>query len=118
MKKPENESTRFQLLVEALKPLAAIADKYEASELDEHRPEWNEVKAAQGEIHWEDIELYACRGGGTLLTLMDAFKARYALKGTPIPEYVKAKRDERCVAFEKRYPEDAEARHVKNCKCV
>lgn len=125
MKKREETMVQYRLLVEAIKPLAAIADKYEASELDEHRPEWNERKAAQSEVRWEDIELYASRGGGTLLTLMDAFKARYALNGTTIPESIKAKRDERCMKLEKEYfpisslgsRVEVEL-HVKNCRCV
>jgi len=67
---PPPSPTATQLAV--LTKLAAIADAYEASNLDEHRPEW-------GEKDLEEVELLAGRGGRTLLTLADAFAAREAL---------------------------------------
>lgn len=61
--------------VAVLARLAAVADAYEQSNLDEHRPEW-------GKKAPEDVELLAGRGGRTLLTLADAFAAREALRGS------------------------------------
>lgn len=60
---------------EALMPLAMIATAYEASGLDEARPEWNSHSDPSR------VVIYAGRGGRTLLTLADAFAARDALLG-------------------------------------
>lgn len=59
----------------ALRPLAAIADAYDASGLDEMRPEW--VKES---IDFSDVELFSGRGGKQLLTLQDAIEARRVLQ--------------------------------------
>ena len=70
------DGTTMQLFrqgLAALVKLAAIADAYDASALDEHRPEW-------GEKAPEAVVLLSGRGGRTLLTLADAFAAREALK--------------------------------------
>lgn len=61
-------------LLEALEPLARIGDAYVNSELDEHRPEWNE-KWRRHKFPSE-VELFSGRGGKQLLTLADALKAR------------------------------------------
>lgn len=60
----------------ALAPLANIADQYDASELDEARPDWMQA------VEWrpEHVELYAGRGGRRLLTLADCFRARDVLR--------------------------------------
>lgn len=54
--------------------LAKIADAYDASELDEARPEWN------SDSDPTQVVLLAGRGGKTLLTLGDCFDAREALR--------------------------------------
>jgi hypothetical protein len=59
-------------LKRALAPLVAIADAYDASGLDEARPEWTKPEG----VTPEQIELYAGRGGKRLLTLAHCLKAR------------------------------------------
>jgi hypothetical protein len=59
-------------LREALKPLTVIVDRYERSDLDEHRPEWDERAL-------DTVVLVEGRGGETLLTLQDCVVARKAL---------------------------------------
>lgn len=71
----------IKTLTEALRPLAAIADAYDADELDEARPSWGGTDAP------EHVELYHGRGGRELLTLAHAFAARDALRsGTGLEE--------------------------------
>jgi len=65
---------RIKTLQEALRPLAAIADAYEADGLDEARPSWGNDDVP------EKIELFQGRGGRELLTLAHAFAAREALR--------------------------------------
>lgn len=61
-------------LVEALRPVAAIADAYDDNGLHTARPEWGHNHLAP-----ERVELLTTRGGRTLLSLADAFRARTAL---------------------------------------
>ena len=56
----------------ALRPLAQIADRFDDSNLDEHRPEW-------GAKDPKSVELLTGRGGGLLLSLDDALTARAVL---------------------------------------
>ena len=64
---------------EALKPLAAIADAFDANELDaEARKFWGQ--SGVNTTPHDQIELYAGRGGKELLTLADAMKARATLR--------------------------------------
>ncbi len=64
-------------LLDALAPLLAIAEAYDANELDdEARKEW--AFGANTTPH-DQIELYQGRGGKQLLTLADAMKARAAI---------------------------------------
>jgi hypothetical protein len=65
---------QIKTLTEALRPLAAIADAYDADELDEARPSWGGTDTP------EHVELFQGRGGRQLLTLADAFAAREALR--------------------------------------
>lgn len=68
----------IEMLKLALKPLAAIADEYDANGLDEARPDW----VARGVTNLDlDIELFSGRGGKTLLTLRHAIHAREVLSG-------------------------------------
>lgn len=64
---------------DAVAPLVAIANAFDESALDEHRPEW-------GVRDPKDVELFSGRGGRKLLTLADCITARDALvalnKGT------------------------------------
>jgi hypothetical protein len=71
---------RIQLLEDALRPFAAIADQYDEDGLDECRPDW----VARG-VHKFDLdqELYSGRGGKQLMTLRDVIRAREALTGKP-----------------------------------
>lgn len=68
------------MLRDALKPLAAIADAFDANELDdEARKYWGMDDEHINESPPGCIELYANRGGGQLLTLADCIAARTAL---------------------------------------
>ena len=68
-------------LIAALTPLAAIADAYDANNLDD---EARKFGGANNELRNEtdpaDIELYAGRGGRELLTLEHCMAARHAVK--------------------------------------
>lgn len=66
---------------EALRPLAAIADAYDANNLDSDgaRKEWGQP-LDRPRPAFDQVEIYAGRGGTRLLTLADAFAARRALK--------------------------------------
>ncbi len=74
-----NERKRiYEILTEALKPLADIADAYDANELDdEARKEW--VYGTNTVPH-DQIELYCGRGGKRLLTLQDCMNARDVIR--------------------------------------
>jgi hypothetical protein len=72
------ELPEVRTLVEALKPLAAIADAFDENELDdEARKYWGTSGVC--EVPHDQIELYQGRGGNQLLTLADCMKARSAL---------------------------------------
>lgn len=67
-------------LVAALRPLAAIADAYDANELDdEARKTWGLNGQFENDKRPDEIQLYTGRGGKELLTLADCFAARAAL---------------------------------------
>lgn len=67
-------------LVAALRPLAIIADAFDANELDdEARKFWGQFHQHQTTTPHEEIELYQGRGGKRLLTLADCMTARAAL---------------------------------------
>lgn len=72
---------RIAALEAALKPLADIADEYDADGLEECRPSW--VQNGNEKFSLEK-ELYAGRGGKQLLTLGHAMVARLALTGKAI----------------------------------
>ena len=61
-------------LRKALRPFARINDEYEASNLDEHRPEWPSRDPGE-------VDLLVGRGGKRLLTLADCMTAYDALAG-------------------------------------
>ncbi|AEI71048.1 hypothetical protein [EBPR siphovirus 2] len=65
---------RLDALEAALKPLVKIADRYDDNGLDECRPDWG------GTVTPEKVQLFHGRGGCTLLTLADCFKAREVCK--------------------------------------
>ena len=62
----------------ALAPFAKIADKYDADELDECRPDW--IRRGIKKLNLE-AELFCGRGGETLITLGHVLEARAALLG-------------------------------------
>lgn len=67
----------------AVEVLVAIADAYDANELDdEARKRWGKHDEHENAQDPERIVLYAGRGGRTLLTLADCFRARAALRGS------------------------------------
>jgi len=67
-------------LVEALRPLLAIAAAYDNNWLDDSaRKFWGEDENIPNTTAAEEIELYTGRGGVRLLTLADALAARAAL---------------------------------------
>ena len=65
-------------VVEALTPLAAIADAFDANELDDEARKFWGQHSVNTTPH-EDIELYQGRGGKQLLTLADCTFARATL---------------------------------------
>jgi hypothetical protein len=66
-------------LEEALKPLVDIVDAYDRNALDaEARKTWGKNDEHENDAQPEDIILYSGRGGRTLLTLADCFRAREA----------------------------------------
>ena len=71
----------IKALVEALGPLAAIADAYDANELDDEARKFfgRELEHTNTQSP-ADIELYQGRGGKQLLTLADCMIARAALE--------------------------------------
>lgn len=76
---------RIAALEAALKPFAAIADEYDRDGLDEARPD----RFTLGLLAYNpNIELYAGRGGKTLITLENVLHARDVLKNevTPRPQ--------------------------------
>jgi len=67
-------------MLAALRPLAAIADAYDANELDdEARKFWGVESRHESDTPPDRIELYQGRGGKRLLTLADCFAARAAI---------------------------------------
>ena len=62
----------IERLREALAPLVEIANSYDDTHLDEHRPSW-------GDRDPRTIELFSGRGGRQLLTLQQCLDARAAL---------------------------------------
>jgi hypothetical protein len=65
-------------LIDALAPLVAIADAFDANELDdEARKFW---ASGENTTPHDEIEIYAGRGGQRLLTLADCMAARDLLK--------------------------------------
>jgi hypothetical protein len=72
-------SAREDALATAIRPLAALADAYDNSLLDEVRPEWVISSVRKPDA----VALVSGRGGKELLTLGDAFKAREALYAQP-----------------------------------
>jgi len=72
------ELPKIKALVEALQPLAAIADAFDENELDdEARKYWGTSGVC--ETPHDFIELYQGRGGKRLLTLADCMLARGTL---------------------------------------
>lgn len=70
-------------MLAALAPLQAIADAYDANELDdEARKEWS---FGSNTTPHDQIELFQGRGGKRLLTLADAMKARAAITKARVP---------------------------------
>lgn len=68
-------------LVAALAPLSAIADAYDANELDdEARKCWGGTYQFENTTPHHRIELYAGRGGQRLLTLQHCMEARSAVQ--------------------------------------
>jgi hypothetical protein len=66
----------------ALTPLVAIADAYDANNLDaEARKFWGEPDKHENKRNPADIELYSGRGGLELLTLAHCLVARRVVKG-------------------------------------
>jgi len=92
--------TRIRFLETALKPLAAIADEYDAEGLEECRPQW--VKNGQERFSLNAI-LYTGRGGKTLLTLGDAMFAREARTGKPVTKIDDGAAEKARVLFDKLY---------------
>lgn len=70
----------IERLKAALKPFAVVADRYDADELDECRPDW--IRKGIKKLNLEE-ELYCGRGGETLITLGHVLEARAALLGEP-----------------------------------
>lgn len=71
------DQDRIKQLEGALAPFAAIADEYDKDGLDEARPDWFAKGIQPYDPH---LELYAGRGGKTLMTLEQVLHARDVLK--------------------------------------
>lgn len=72
----------MELSVKALAPLVAIADAYDANELDnEARRFWGIDNQNEETTPHDQIELYSGRGGKRLLTLEDCMFARRVVRG-------------------------------------
>lgn len=68
---------QMQRIREALAPLVAIADAYDANNLDdEARKFWGPKLEHTNDCNPKQIELYCGRGGKKLLTLDMCFQAR------------------------------------------
>lgn len=65
-------------LVEAISPLVAIADAFDANELDDEARKFWGQHSVNTTPH-ENIVLYSGRGGKEMLTLADCMKARATL---------------------------------------
>lgn len=65
-------------LVEAISPLVAIADAFDANELDDEARKFWGQHSVNTTPH-ENIVLYSGRGGKEMLTLADCMKARAIL---------------------------------------
>jgi hypothetical protein len=76
---PVADHPKVRALIEALKPLVAIADAFDANELDDEARKFWGQHSVNTTPH-ENIELYAGRGGKELLTLADCMAARVALR--------------------------------------
>lgn len=74
-----------EAIKKALKPLADIADAFDANELDdEARKHWGSWSAPEtNQTPHDQIELYTGRGGKRLLTLADCMLARDVLGTLP-----------------------------------
>jgi hypothetical protein len=71
---------RIKELELVIEPLVNIANEYDKDGLDEARPYW----VTHGTTDFRlDQELYAGRGGKTLLTLGEVLRARTVLTGKP-----------------------------------
>jgi hypothetical protein len=71
----------IQILAEALKPLADIADAFDANELDDDaRKHWGVDYEHENQKPHHSIELFWSRGGRCLLNLDDAMAVRRALE--------------------------------------
>lgn len=79
---PQLTMGKLARMTPVLQKLAAIADAFDRSELDEARPDW---EGAGDGSNPETVVLLSGRGGKTLLTLADAFAARAALNGATPP---------------------------------
>ena len=74
---------KIKRLRAALKPLVAIADAYDANNLDdEARKFWGKDLEHESTKPPGDIELYTGRGGKKLLTMAMCLAARTAMKET------------------------------------
>lgn len=72
---------RTKTLTDALRPLARIADAFDANELDaEARKYWGANDEHINRTPPEQICLFEGRGGLSLLTLDDCIAARYAMR--------------------------------------
>lgn len=80
---------RLEALEDALAPLVAIADAYDANELDdEARRFWGKDLDNENWTKPESIELYSGRGGRELLTLAHCLAARGVVRQSLVMETV------------------------------
>lgn len=82
----ERSATALRAAYDALAPLANVANAWDADGLDEDRPDWRRRRVgASYRPPFDQVELLSGRGGRTLLTLADAFRARAAIgaRGEP-----------------------------------
>lgn len=73
-----DDAPELMALVEAISPLVAIADAFDANELDDEARKFWGQHSVNTTPH-ENIVLYSGRGGKEMLTLADCMKARATL---------------------------------------
>lgn len=71
---------RIHALTVALRPLACVADRYDQNDLEAARKTWGLNNEHENKTPPGQIVLVDSRGGGTIVSLADAIRARDVLR--------------------------------------